>query len=133
MKHQISISPCIVGKNACKDFGKGPRQTCGEFLLLPSAEVTSSDNRYLTNDVLNVHVELITQGDLVNRVNENNKRKIPIEEKFQQRNLQIGKMFTNSISTDLAVKGPSKSFGAHKCVLAGNIIGASKGGTFWKT
>lgn len=94
-----------------------------KFIL--STDLVSPARRLVEDDSLKIHCRVWIEGELKHKVSNGGtaKRSLPEEEKAKRRKDRLandfGKLFKDSVLTDIAVNTAKSTFMAHKAVLAG--------------
>lgn len=94
-----------------------------KFIL--STDLVSPARRLVEDDSLKIHCRVWIEGDLKHKVCNGGaaKRSLPEDEKAKRRKDRLatdfGKIFRESILTDIAISTEKQTFMAHKAVLAG--------------
>jgi len=93
-----------------------------KFIL--STDLVSPSRRLVEDDSLKIHCRVWIEGDLKHKVCNGGaaKKSLPEEEKVKRRKERLanefGKLFKDSVMTDIAVTTDNSAFMAHKAVLA---------------
>lgn len=94
-----------------------------KFIL--SNDLISPARRLVEDDSLKIHCRVWIEGDLKHKICNGGaaKRSLPEDEKDRKRKDRLatdfGKLFKDSMMTDIAVTANDKVFMAHKSILAG--------------
>lgn len=96
-----------------------------KFIL--STDLISPTRRLVEEDCLKVHCRVWIEGEVKHKICNGGaaKRSLPEDEKAKKRKDRLasdfGKLFRDSLMTDIAVTTPRNTFMAHKAVLAGTL------------
>ena len=97
-----------------------------KFIL--STDLVSPSRRLVEDDALKIHCRVWIEGDLKHKICNGGaaKKSLPEEEKVKRRKEKLstdfGKLFKDSLMTDIAVTTDNTTFMAHKAILAGIAV-----------
>ncbi|CAL8116429.1 unnamed protein product [Orchesella dallaii] len=98
---------------------------CGVRNLITSANLADSYRRLIVNDTLKIFCQVWIHGEMMEKVDVS-KGRLSDEQRSQVCNERLandlGRMFSQSIATDVTVSTGKTSFKAHKTILFGMVF-----------
>lgn len=95
--------------------------------LIPSCDVISTSERVLTDNAINIHCKIWIDGEMTHSFTEGGftAKKMCMNDRTNTQRKEelatdLGRIFNESVMSDLKISTTDSSFVAHKAVLAGN-------------